>query len=619
MRRLPLQVLLCLFLSLPALAQGVWGARGASRAFALRGSTLYAADGRGVSVYDVRSGVTRIDVESGDDETYDVALLGTDSLVLATRTGVERFSVAADGTLDRLSWTAAPGPVTEIAANARYAAAASGEIVTIYETEGDELTIARRITLSERITSLAFVGDHLYVSAVGQPLRVYLPPAAAVVELLAGVEALDMAVANGVLWAASEDDGLVALDVANPASPRVLSITGQNELRFSSVAAAGSRVFAFEHPDTLHVYDASKPAAPVTLGTRTEHASALVASESRVFVAGSVFEDSALEYDPGYSPRETGKPVRALDATTLALVAELNDLAGPVSGVWTDGSVAYVVDPPYLRTLDVSITGAPREVSALLVPNLQDHIRVKNGMAVVYGRAYVNFLDVSIPLRPRHVGTWDTQGFPPSSAAMLRDRAIEANEHSGLHVIDISDPARPVQVGGRKWHYVDIAATDDSAYALQAQIMVVVEIANQTTVVDRGYVGVIHDQVDTVPPNSAQPPLLLSRGQEGLRLYSIAGEERFAPRELEFFPMTGLDRFGTGASDAYIAKDGRLHHIDLSQNLALHPTDWRVTSPMQISVAGSKVVVADRYSVRVYGPDTAPPPALPAKRRSARN
>ena len=302
----------------------------------------------------------------------------------------------------------------------------------------------------------------------------------------------------------------------------------------------------------------------------------------------------------------------------LFLTGEFSDLAGPVSGVWTDGSVAYVVDPPYLRVLDVSKTDAPREVYTLTVPNLQDRIRVKNDIAIIYGRAFVNFLDVSIPLRPHYLGTWDAQGFPLSGAAILRTRLIEANQHSGMHVVDISDADHPVQIGGRKWHYSDVAAGDDAAYALQFDQMLVVEIQDERKVVDRGEINIQYAQVDTSPPNASQPPLLLVRGDEGLRLYSIAGEERFAPRELEFFPMTGLDRFGTGDASAYIARDGRLHFIDLAQKIFLQPTDWRVTSPMQLSVAGSKVVVADRYSVRVYGPDTAPPPPVPAKRRSSR-
>lgn len=619
MRRSLLLVFLLLTNALAA--QGIWGQRGATKAFAVNasGSRLYTADGRGVSAYDVSGNqILRIDTEWGDDETYDVALMGSTDLVLATSTGVERFAIGANGALERLSWIGGPGAVSEVAANARYAAAAAGSVLTILERDGNELTVARRITLPATITALAFVGDHLYVAAADQPLRVYLPPAASPLRIVPSVDAADLAYANGMLWAASDNDALVGIDVHDPADPRVIANVGLNELRLRGVAAAGTRVFAFEGTDRLHVFDVSDKAAPRLLETRTEWVNAIAASGDRLFLSGAIVTESGLAFNPGLIARETGKPVRIFDATTLDLEAEYSDLAGPVSGVWTDGSVAYVIDPPYLRVLDVSKTDAPREVYTLAVPNLQDKIRVKNGRAVIYGRAFVNLLDVTTPLRPRYLGTWDAQGHPPSVAAILRDRVIEANEHSGMHVIDFSDPNRPVQIGGRIWHYVDIAATDDTAYALQAEIMVVVEIENERKIVDRGHVGVRHDQVDTAPPNSSQPALLLSRGGEGLRLYSIAGEERFAPRELEFFPMTGLDLFATGDDFAYIAKDGRLHFIDLTKRIALQETEWRVTSPMQMSVAGSKVVVADRYQVRVYGPDTAPPPPLPTKRRSVR-
>ena len=622
MRRTLLLLLGTLFLSLSILADaGTWGPRGASRSFLVNGNFLYAADGRGVSVYDVSAAdrISRIDLEWGEDETLDLALMGNTDLVVGTNVSVERFAVRPDGRLDRLGSIEMPEPVTDIAGNAHFAAVGTGKTLTILERDGSGLSIARRVSFSDPVTALAFAGDHLYVAVAEQPLHVFVPPASTPVRLVPSVDAAQMVVSNGMLWTASYVRALTGLDISDPANPRPIASAGLNELRLGGVAAAGNRVFAFEEPNRLHAFDVTNPAEPRLVATLDEWTNVIAASATRVFVSGSTIEDPPLSYDPGYLPRETGKPVRAFDAATLTLTAEYLDLAGPVSGVWTDGSVAYVVDPPYVRVLDVSTTSAPREVYSLPVPNLQDHIRVKNGRAVIYGRAYVNFLDVSIPLRPRYISTWDVQGYPPSVAAILRERAIEANNHSGMHVIDFSDPSRPVQVGGRKWHYTDIAAGDDVAWAIQHDQLLVVEIAEETTVLDRDTVNVQYEQVDTAPPNASQAPLLLLRGDDGLRLYSIAGEERFQPRELEFFAMTGLDRFGTGEGSAYIAKDGRLHFVDLTRSMALQETPYRVTSPLQISVAGEKVVVADRYSVRIYGPNTAPPPPPPAKRRTTRH
>jgi hypothetical protein len=613
-------VLLTLFVSLSASAQsGMWGQRGISRAFAIHDNVLYDADGRGVAAYDISATdrISRLDVEWSDDETYDVALFGNSELVVATSAGVERFTVAENGTLDRLAGSTAPGRTEHIAANGRYIAAAAAGKLMLLERDGSVLKVAQRIAYGGDVTALTFVGDHLYVSVQREPTRVYLPPSTATIDNIGGLTARQFSLSGNVLWAVSESDGLTAIDVSNPAAPEVVSTFGRSELRFRGVAASGNRVYAFEAPDKLHVFDATDPAEVVHAGLRTDWVNVVAASGNRIFFAGPIIDDSGLKYDPGMIPRELGKPVRALDASSLTIAAEYQELAGPVSGVWTDGSVAYVIDPPYFRVLDVSTTASPREVTSLLIPNLQDRVRVKNGQAVIYGRGFVNLVDVSEPLRPRFVSTWDAQGHPPNAAAILQTHVIEANEHSGMHVVDFSNPSFPVQIGGRKWHYRDITASDDVAYAAQHDIMLVVEIAGERTVVDRDEIHIIHDQVDIAPPNSARPEFLLARGEQGLTLYSLA--DRFHPQEIDTLAMTGLGIFGTGNRGAYVAKDGRLHFVDLTAELALQPTGMRVTSPMQMSVAGQKIVVADRYSVRVYGPDTAPPPAPPVRRRPTRH
>ncbi len=625
MRRLLLLVPLLVTLSVSA-QFGMWGQRGISRAFVIDGDILYAADGRGVAAYDVSAAdrITRIDVEWSDDETADLAIIGDSSgrdLVVATTTGVERFSIAGDGRLTRLGGTTATGRTEGIAANERYAAVFGARTVTLLERNGDGgLSIVRRISYGGDVTAVAFVGDYLYVSVEREPTRVYLAPSPTRVALLSGLTAAEFALSGNVLWAASESDGLTAIDVTDPAAPKILGSTGRYELRLRGVAASGSRVYAFAAPDQIHVFDATEPDDVAHVGTMNEWVNVIAASGMRIFFAGPIIDESGLAYDPGLIPRELGKPVRAADASnpgTPILVAEYEDRAGPVTGAWTDGSVAYVIDPPYFRVLDVSKTGDPREVTSLLVPDLQDRIRVKNGLAVIYGRALVNLVDVSVPLRPRFIATWDAQGHPPSAAAILKTRVLEANEHSGMHVVDFGNPSQPVQIGGRIWHYRDIAASDDAAYAAQHDLMLVVEIADERTVIDRDMILVIHAQVDTAPPNASRPDYLLARGQAGLRLYSL--EDRFHPVEIGSLEMSGLDIFATGDRHAYVAKDGSLHFVDLTKELELQPTEMRVTSPMQMSVAGEKIVVADRYSVRVYGPDTAPPPPPPARRRPTRH
>lgn len=626
MRRTLLPLLFLILLSLSATAAesyGMWGQRGFTRRFLGSGNVLYTADGRGVSVYDITrpAAMTRLDLEWSDDETFDLALMGSSDLVVATSGGVERFAVSADGSLQRLGAALSTTPVAHVAANATYAAAASGKVITIYErSPNGGLAAVHNYVFTNTVTAMTFDGGILFAAVDRQPMYVLAPPETQPVALMAGADAVDMSVANGVLWTVSDSDGLTAFDIADPADPQILASVGRNELHLRGVAASGTRVYAFEAPDRVLVFDATDRAAPRLVTTLEEWVNTIGASGTRLFVSGAVVEESGLAFDPGLIPRETGKPVRLFEVTNPAvptLAGEVTDLAGPVSGVWTDGSVAYVVDPPFLRVLDVSTTSAPREVTRLVIPNIQDRIRVKNGLAVLYGRAFVNLVDVSLPLKPRHVGTWDARGHPPSSAAILGRRIIEANEHSGLHIVDIDDPANAVQIGGRKWHYHDVAAGDDAAYALLEGDMLIIEIEDERTVVERDFVHVHYDQVDTVPPNVARPSLLLLRGGDALTLFSL--EDRFHPAALDVLSMPGLGLFATGEKSAYVARNGRLQFVSLEGGrIALTPTEDRVTSPMQMSVAGEKIVIADRYSVRIYGPDTPPPPSSPVRRRSVR-
>src|SRR5205085_1810613 len=240
------------------------------------------------------------------------------------------------------------------------------------------------------------------------------------------------------------------------------------------------------------------------------------ASGTKLFVSGAIIDKYGLAL-------ETGAPLRVFDVTSLAtpkLAGESRDLAGPVSGVATDGSVAYVVDPPFFRVVDISKTSAPRDNAAYIF------------------------------------------------------------EIGGIRVVDISDRAnaviaKDINLAGRAAEIIDATAT--------------------------------------------HPELLLVYSPTGLQLFTLANP--FDPI------MSGSLQYPQGGSIAasgdtvWFALPGTIDQIDVSN--PAHPsvssTAMRVTSPMQMAAAGRKIVIADRYSLRIYGPDTAAPapPSIP-KRRVAR-
>jgi hypothetical protein len=592
-----------------------WGERGISRRFALRDDVLYDVDGRGVSVYDVSdpAAIRRIDSEPWDDETYDLALHG-DSAIVATKRGLVRYAIAGDGTLAFSSVNESLPPLSHLAANADAVAASSGDRLLLIDDS--TLDADRELTFNNPIRALAFSDDTLYVAVERSGIFALNPQSGAQLGFVP-VEASALAVSGSVLWAAGGSlKGLTAIDISDPTTPAVAGNFGNDEHTYVDLTASGDRVYTIEGADAVHVFDVSDPTDPQLVSTLDDWASVVAASGDRVFLSGSIVDVHGMK-------SETGVPLRVYDASTSAVLGEFDDLAGAVSGAWTDGSVAFIIDPPYFRVLDVSNSDAPRELSSVIVPGLQDTIRVRDGVAIVYGRAKVNFIDVRDIYHPKLYGTWDAQGHPPGGAGFTGENTVvEANDHSGMHVVDYSDPTNPRIIGSINMHYFEIATGDNAIYTIDASALLARELINRTRIVDRSAFKTLYQHLESAPPNSHAPEYLVATAGNLISIFSLAAD-RYNPVEIARIPFGSVDALGTTATTAWVARDGYLHRIDLLSPDVPQTTDFRVTAPMQISAAGEKVVVADRYSVRVYGPQTeAPPPppaAPPARHRAIRH
>jgi hypothetical protein len=610
-------VLVTFFFLAQPLAAGLWGSRGISHAFELDENHLYVADGRGVSAYDVADprNVRRIDVELGDDESHDLALSGAGALVLATDGGLDWFTVGGDGTLTRAGRSTSLGAVNRVAANAGYVVAGGGKSIVFLAWAEGGLQHVRTVRAKSDVRDLLFVDGFVYAGFDGGGVTVYstdtFEPVASI-----SIEAPSFARAGETLWIAANQSGLQSYDISDPAAPAFIARVGKNEIRAEAVAVAGNRAYVMEKPDVVRVYDIADRAAPRLVQLVRDWTHVVAASPGRLYLSGTIIDGEGL-------PFATGIPVRVYDTSgaSASMIGEFRDLAGALSGVFTDGTLAWVSDPPYFRIIDVSQTDSPRELSSILVPNIQDHVRVRNGLAVLYGRSDVNLIDVTDPYAPKYLGEFESRGHPPSAAALMRDTIVEANDHSGLHIIDYSDPSNPVQIAGRIMHYHDVAAGDDAIYTFHQYAWVILDLTDRTKVVERKIVdGVQYLHIDTVPPNTAYPEFLVLSDSDGLETWSLR-EDRFNPKRIAEAQFDRPGVFGTSATSAYIAKEGVLLRLDMSNPTRFVDTGLRVTSPLQISAAGEKVVVADRYALRVYGPDTAPPPPppppTPGRRRAA--
>ncbi|HEX9406486.1 MAG TPA: hypothetical protein VF975_04165, partial [Thermoanaerobaculia bacterium] len=82
MRRLLLAILA--IASVANAQSGEWGSRGISHRFVVRGQRVFAADGRGVAVYDVsQTPVRRLAIAETRGESLDLAFIGDSDLAVA--------------------------------------------------------------------------------------------------------------------------------------------------------------------------------------------------------------------------------------------------------------------------------------------------------------------------------------------------------------------------------------------------------------------------------------------------------------------------------------------------------------------------------------------------------
>lgn len=595
MRRL---VLILLFLPACVFAQsGVWGLRGITKRFVVRGNVIYDVDGRGVATYDAAT-LQRLGSVETDAESLDAAFTG-DTLAVLTRGGIERFAAAS---LSRIDRQLIP-PSTHIASNGTLIAAAGPDGVRVYD--GQQLIALWPQT--QAIRAMVWHGDALIVATAGFGVTILDGASGAPITTI-GESALDLALDGDLLYTASGPDGLAIYDVSDPSVPRFVSRTAESDGFHQLVAVGGGRAVTAEIGKSIRVFDVSTPAAPHAFPSFAQAADAIAASGTRLFVSGSTFDENHIE-------KGSGVPVRAYDLAqpdSPHIAGEATDLAGPINGAATDGSLAFVSDPPFFRVIDVSTTSAPKEIASLRLDVTNPYVKSLGSRVILYGNGTVQFIDVSNPYHPRLAGVFDSTGRPPGTAALSHNAFLEGNTSSGFHVFDFLPDGSSRFIAGIKTHPVDMVVRGDVVYYI-------VEFGGVAIAdISAGARFVPWAQMPSLQLALAER-LLLVRAPSAVRIFRL--DDPFAPVEVGSAP---LDPGGVMAAEgraAWVAANGGVLRMDLLNPAApsFQPTGWRVVAPSQIAVTNAKVVVADRYALRVFGPDTAPPlPQPPARRRPSR-
>jgi hypothetical protein len=113
--------------------------------------------------------------------------------------------------------------------------------------------------------------------------------------------------------------------------------------------------------------------------------------------------------------------------------------------VTIEGNFAYIAGRQGLSVVDISRPEQPIMISALPTPKTVTDIALSDGFAFVVGvHAGLIVVDITDPSQPEQVSTIDIPGRVDDVA--LVDNYVYLATSSGLKVVEIGDPYRPVEI-----------------------------------------------------------------------------------------------------------------------------------------------------------------------------
>lgn len=215
------------------------------------------------------------------------------------------------------------------------------------------------------------------------------------------------------------------------------------------------------HPGGLQIFDVTDPAAPRRVGG---YESSVQVNAVRVVGGYAYLAEGArrtFTNDSGaFEIIDVSDPSRPVRAGGIAI-------RGRANGMHVAGSYAYVPESTRwtgsnlvgaLEIFDVSSPTNPVRVATFDTGGSATSVDVSGGYAYLAdGVTDLQVLDVGNPANPRRVGGYDTDewrnygGFEHGGAALRMQvvgRLVYSAGEDGLHILDVSDPANPVRVGG---------------------------------------------------------------------------------------------------------------------------------------------------------------------------
>lgn len=306
----------------------------------------------------------------------------------------------------------------------------------------------------------------------GQPMRTSEPAKPAADKRVLGrlwlADGIDgLVVRDNIAYAAAMRQGLVIIDVSNPAEPRTLATLDMGLL--NDVAVKGNYAYVAGGARRLAngffaVVDISDPANPKEVARRTLPRGAPRIGLDGQYALLGCFSGGLVIFDCAKptAPREISRFRAPYDPSEYPAAAKVTALENHAWGVRAQDGIVYLCDDVAgLRLLDFSDPKNPTELGRVMHGDglrgfCNDVVVDGNYAYAAYDFGYLVIFDVSDKRNPREVGYYNPNGkratWDDSQRIAIRlikqgpYVLISQSREGAVVVVDVSNPARPREV-----------------------------------------------------------------------------------------------------------------------------------------------------------------------------
>ncbi len=282
-----------------------------------------------------------------------------------------------------------------------------------------------------------------------------------------------LAIGDGTLYGlgrgGSYEAMLQVFDIHDPARIREITSYSVRPAGYGVAYSDGHVYVASEQTVTVLPADSPYAWASITPGlyATTGNAMGVVVSEDRAYVAAGSAGLQVVDVSAPMEPLGLGGAPTS-GASTAVVVSEARAYSADCT---YRGRHTQPQPPCTFRAIDVKLGTEPTELGSLELSEIPVEIAVSEDLAVVLSDDSYRVIDVSDPGGPVEVAAERWGGQTANGLAMARNHAfiVMAGYTNGLLVADLSSPTSPAWVGIVHGAFSDVAVENDIAFVVDLQ------------------------------------------------------------------------------------------------------------------------------------------------------